>query len=409
MSENDVRERLATLMGVGSIPTTWTVRSLGEVVQFSRRPRNLHVPDQVPFVPMRLLSDAAIPVSTWEYRAPGQQGTYFEAGDVLLARITPSFENGKLGFAPQVPGGWGIATTEVYAMKSDELDHRLLAYFLHTPDVRASLIGSMEGATGRMRVPKAAVQNLVVPVPPPDVQAHLVNRISELDTGLREALSRVTKAEQRASYLPGVILRAALDRQTAADRRGLGDVVEVLDNQRVPVNRRERAQRDGSVPYYGATGQVGWIDDALFDEDLVLLGEDGVPFLDPAKPKAYVVRGESWVNNHAHVLRPREDLIRADFLCHALNGQSYQGLVGGTTRLKLTKSAMLRISLRVPSLPDQDCLLEKLRGQLDATENVRDELRATQAKGEQLRRGYLRSLLGGAGSKPGNRVPEIAG
>ncbi len=133
----------------------------------------------------------------------------------------------------------------------------------------------------------------------------------------------------------------------------LAKLVEVLDRQRVPVNRVERAERVGDVPYYGATGQVGWIDDFLFDEELVLLGEDGVPFLDPTKPKAYIVRGKSWVNNHAHVLRARSDAVSAEYLCHALNSVDYTDLVNGTTRLKLTKAAMLRISLQVPPLDEQ--------------------------------------------------------
>src|SRR5437762_9259028 len=83
----------------------------------------------------------------------------------------------------------------------------------------------------------------------------------------------------------------------------LGEVVDILDSRRIPVNSDERAKRVGDVPYYGATGQVGWIDDCIFDEELVLLGEDGAPFLDHTKPKAYMIRGKSWVNNHAHVLR----------------------------------------------------------------------------------------------------------
>ena len=83
----------------------------------------------------------------------------------------------------------------------------------------------------------------------------------------------------------------------------LADVVDILDSKRVPVNAKDRANRSGPIPYYGATGQVGWIDDFLFDEELVLLGEYGAPFLDVTKPKAYIVRGKSWVNNHAHVLR----------------------------------------------------------------------------------------------------------
>ena len=69
----------------------------------------------------------------------------------------------------------------------------------------------------------------------------------------------------------------------------LENFVEILDNQRVPVNSKDREKRKGDIPYYGATGQVGWIDDFIFDDELILLGEDGSPFLDPHKSKARCV------------------------------------------------------------------------------------------------------------------------
>src|SRR2546423_8943256 len=94
----------------------------------------------------------------------------------------------------------------------------------------------------------------------------------------------------------------------------LASSVDVLDSRRKPVNSRERSSRVGSIPYYGATGQVGWIDDYIFDEELVLLGEDGAPFLDKSKSIAYIVTGKSWVNNHAHVLRAREGITSNRFV-----------------------------------------------------------------------------------------------
>ncbi|MGH7325312.1 MAG: restriction endonuclease subunit S [Candidatus Rokuibacteriota bacterium] len=132
----------------------------------------------------------------------------------------------------------------------------------------------------------------------------------------------------------------------------LGEVVDILDSLRVPVNSSERARRHGPVPYYGATGQVGWIDGHLFDEELVLLGEDGAPFLDSTKPKAYVVRGRSWVNNHAHVLRCRAGMPSA-FLKFQLDQLDYHGFVSGTTRLKLSQAPMRRLPLRLPPLEEQ--------------------------------------------------------
>ncbi len=101
--------------------------------------------------------------------------------------------------------------------------------------------------------------------------------------------------------------------------RPLGQLVDILDHKRVPVSAKERASRSGDVPYYGAAGQVGWIDKPLFDEPLVLLGEDGVQFFDPGKSKAYLIDGPAWVNNHAHVLRARNDLVERRFLMYYLN------------------------------------------------------------------------------------------
>jgi type I restriction enzyme S subunit len=139
----------------------------------------------------------------------------------------------------------------------------------------------------------------------------------------------------------------------------LGDVVEILDSQRIPIKKDEREKRisDKSsselIPYYGATGQVGWIDDYVFDEELVLLGEDGVPFFEPTKNKAYIITGKSWVNNHVHVLRAKKSVILNSFLCRYLNIFNYNGYVAGTTRLKLNKSRMSKIPITLPPLETQ--------------------------------------------------------
>src|SRR5208337_1604653 len=102
------------------------------------------------------------------------------------------------------------------------------------------------------------------------------------------------------------------------------------------VNSDERSSRVGNIPYFGATGQVGWIDDFLFDEELLLVGEDGAPFLDKSKQISYVIRGKSWVNNHAHVLRAKSDRTSNDFLKYFFDQFDFSDYVNGTTRLKLT-------------------------------------------------------------------------
>jgi type I restriction enzyme S subunit len=115
---------------------------------------------------------------------------------------------------------------------------------------------------------------------------------------------------------------------------------------------------------------VGWIDEALFDEELVLLGEDGAPFLDPNKHKAYMIHGPAWVNNHAHILRARS-VTSNRLLLHALNAVDYRPYVNGTTRLKLTQAAMKAIPLVLPPLAEQRRIVaavEEHFSRLDAAE-----------------------------------------
>ncbi|MCC7004805.1 restriction endonuclease subunit S [Candidatus Nomurabacteria bacterium] len=143
----------------------------------------------------------------------------------------------------------------------------------------------------------------------------------------------------------------------------LGDVCEILDNKRSPINSNERDKRisgkpiESLFPYYGATGQVGYIDDYLLEGEFVLLGEDGAPFLEKHKPKAYIVNGKIWVNNHAHILLSKN---HNKFLCYYLNFLDYHPFVTGTTRLKLNQSSMRQIPIINPPLPEQKKIVEKI-------------------------------------------------
>lgn len=140
----------------------------------------------------------------------------------------------------------------------------------------------------------------------------------------------------------------------------LESVADVHDNLREPVNSTERKKRVGPFPYYGATGQVGWIDDFRQDGEYILLGEDGAPFFDHTKDKAYLVSGKCWVNNHAHVLKGREGVCLNRYLLHALNQVNYRGYANGTTRLKLTQAAMRQLPINLAPLAEQHRIVAKI-------------------------------------------------
>lgn len=158
----------------------------------------------------------------------------------------------------------------------------------------------------------------------------------------------------------------------------LKNVSDCLDNFRKPINANERNARLGDVPYYGATGQVGWIDDYLTNEELVLLGEDGAPFLDLLKNKAYLINGKAWVNNHAHILRSKFGTMGNRLLIEYLNSFDFTGFVTGTTRLKLTQASMNNIIIPLVPLAEQQRIVERIESlfaKLDeAKENMQNVL-----------------------------------
>ena len=138
---------------------------------------------------------------------------------------------------------------------------------------------------------------------------------------------------------------------------------DIHDNLRKPINSKERNERingktqDQLFPYYGVTGQVGYIDDYLTDGDFVLIGEDAAPFLDYSKDVAYQISGKTWVNNHAHILKSKFNDM---FLLHFLNNFNYKDYVSGTTRLKLTQGRLKQIPITIAPLPEQRAIVAKI-------------------------------------------------
>ncbi|WP_421337881.1 restriction endonuclease subunit S [Aeromonas veronii] len=130
-------------------------------------------------------------------------------------------------------------------------------------------------------------------------------------------------------------------------------LTECLDGQRVPLNAEQRGEIPGNYPYWGANGVVDYVGKWLFDEDLVLIGEDGAPFFDTNKDVAFNVSDKIWVNNHAHILRPKRGSVCGTFLKYALNRVDFHLYINGSTRDKLTQADLNNISLRLPSVEEQ--------------------------------------------------------
>ncbi len=141
------------------------------------------------------------------------------------------------------------------------------------------------------------------------------------------------------------------------ERISIENCCDILDWMRVPITQSERVK--GEYPYYGANGIQGYVANYIFDDELVLLAEDGGNFGSKDKPIAYRVSGKCWVNNHAHVLKARE-MINIDYLCYSLMFYKVDGIINGATRQKLTQSAMRKMQIPFRTMGEQLHIVNKL-------------------------------------------------
>lgn len=150
------------------------------------------------------------------------------------------------------------------------------------------------------------------------------------------------------------------------------DCCQILDSMRVPITASNR--EEGEYPYYGANGIQDYVADYIFDDELVLLAEDGGNFGSKERPIAYRVSGKCWVNNHAHVLKPKEGLD-VDYLCYSLMFYKVDGMVNGATRQKLTQAAMRKMQIPSRSIDEQKYIVDELNRIIRIKEQRQQELR----------------------------------
>ena len=173
----------------------------------------------------------------------------------------------------------------------------------------------------------------------------------------------------------------------------LGEVAEFLDSRRRPITASERIP--GPYPYYGANGQQDSVADYIFDEPLILLAEDGGPFDQPDRGIAYAIEGKTWVNNHAHVLRPR-DHAQLRYLVRVLENYDVTPWITGSTRAKLTKAGAFKIQIPLPPLDEQ----KRIAGILDAADALRAKRREALSQLDTLLQSTFLDMFGDPVTNP---------
>ncbi len=211
-----------------------------------------------------------------------------------------------------------------------------------------------------------AFRSFEFPLVPLAVQREIV-RILDQFTTLEAELEVELEAELEARraqyehYRNHLLSYDSLATCGPVDMVELGSVVTLLDSRRIPLKKGDRVS--GEYPYYGASGIVDYVDSYIFDEDLLLVSEDGANLKARTKPIAFSTSGRVWVNNHAHVLKVESSFYQK-FLEEYLNSLDLEPYLVGSTQPKLNQSGLLSIPVPLPTeqaLERSVLLLEKLK------------------------------------------------
>ena len=180
------------------------------------------------------------------------------------------------------------------------------------------------------------------------------------------------------------------------EQRKLDDVVEFLDTMRKPLEGAKRIS--GPYPYYGASGIVDYVDGYLFDEELILLSEDGANITDRNYPVCFLASGKYWVNNHAHVLRTKQG-NENNFICNSLERKDYTQYNTGMAMPKLNKETCKKIPILCPGFEEQ----KKIGDYFRSLDNLITLHQRKLEKLQNMKKSCLQKMF----PKDGATVPEI--
>ena len=188
------------------------------------------------------------------------------------------------------------------------------------------------------------------------------------------------------------------------EEKKLQEVSSFLDGRRKPIKSGDRSKMKGEYPYYGASGIIDYVNNYIFDEELILLGEDGENIISRNSPLAFRVSGKCWINNHAHVIVPKDN-TNIDFLTHNLERINYVVYNTGTAQPKLNQEVCRNIPSWFPSLPEQ----QKIASFLSAVDEKIQQLSRKKELLEQYKKGVMQQLFSGKlrfKDENGNEYPD---
>jgi len=331
----------------------------GELFQFIRNGMNIRQDksgDGLPITRIETIADSSVDPSRVGYARLSEldcASWLMEPGDILFSHINSVEHLGKCAVYRGVPDklvhGMNLLCLRC---NTQRIIPEFAKHLIRSAPFRTRLSSYINKAVNQASVSITNLKSIHVSVPSIDEQhriAHVLDRAEELRATRRAALAQLD------DLIQAIFLDLFGDPATNPKNWPRVHFAELGENQdalRIPVKASDRDGRQGTYPYYGASGAIDWVDEYIFDGDRLLIGEDGANLLARSTPVAFIARGKYWVNNHAHVIAEngKADLRFLEFFIERFDLTPF---ISGTAQPKLNRSNLDRILVPSPPLPLQ--------------------------------------------------------
>jgi len=272
---------------------------------------------------------------------------------------------------------------------SPMLNHVFLYYFLLLNRRDLDALGT--GTTFK-ELSASSLRSFRIPLPPLEEQKRIVAKLDQAFAALDRAHVHAEANLADAKSLFDSMLHAKFSSHVDWSVRFLPEISGNLDRQRIPITKKDRTP--GDIPYYGASGVVDHVADHIFDDDLLLVSEDGANLLARTYPIAFSISGKSWVNNHAHVLR-FDDATAQEYVRLYLNSVSLEPYVSGMAQPKLNQASLNKIPIPFPDERERAAIVSAAADMQEQCEALEESYSAQLADITTLRQSLLQRAFSG--------------
>ena len=341
--------------------------------------------------------------------APSRARKVIESGDVLVSLTRPNLN--AVALVDQTYHKQ-IASTGFEVIKPVLVDSRYIFALVRSKEFVDQISGVVQGAL-YPAAKSSDVQDFEFPLPPLAEQKVIADKLDTLLAQVENTKARLERIPQILKRFRQSVLAAAVSgRLIDAQPESIAQLEELVDTEngaRKPVSATIRKTIQGTIPYYGATGIVDYLNDYTHEGRYLLVGEDGANLLSKSKDLAFIVEGKMWVNNHAHVLKERPG-VNLDFVKIAINSLDLTPWITGSAQPKLTKKSLCGLPITNFTLDEQTEIVRRVDQLFSHADRIEQQASSALARVNNLTQSILAKAFRGELTEQWRRDnPELIG